>query len=308
MADRRDDSHGAVVVDPSGQEAVMTLTEHDAQAYSGALRNDAFPTPHRRSGENSPRVVLWHTWISAKRLLVRFVRDPMTFVFGIVLPICFLMVTNVVLGDSIKLVTGASALYGSVPLVTLIGVMNGASVSVLGLVTERSNGLLARLWVVPVHRASGLLARIVADAVRIVLNSFVLLCIGLILGLQLKQGWLACVAWLCIPVLFGMAFATLALTVAVYWSNPILVEGITLVSAFLLFFCTGFVPLSQYPKWIQPVVEHQPLSYATEVMRGLTLGGPILHPLIGILLWSGAIVIVCAIPLVIGYRRASMRG
>src|SRR6185312_7881524 len=45
MADRRDDSHGAVVVDPSGQEAVMTLTEQGAQGYSGILRNDAFPTP-----------------------------------------------------------------------------------------------------------------------------------------------------------------------------------------------------------------------------------------------------------------------
>lgn len=286
----------------------MTVIEQDAQAYSAVLRNGAFPTPHRASGENSPRVLLRHTWISTKRLLVRLVRDPMTFVFGIVLPICFLMVTNVVLGDAIKLATGASALYGSVPLVTLIGAMNGASVGVLGLVTERTNGLLARLWVVPIHRASGLLARIISDAVRIVLNSAVLLCVGLILGLQLKQGWLAGVAWVCIPVLFGMAFATLALTVAVYWSNPILVEAITLVSALLLFFCTGFVPLNQYPKWIQPVVEHQPLSYATEVMRGLTLGGPVLDPLIGILLWSGGICIVCAIPMVIGYRRASMRG
>lgn len=284
----------------------MTVIDHDTR--SSFLDNDAFPTPHRTTGENSPQVLLRHTWIHTQRLLVRLVRDPMTFVFGIVLPICFLMVTNVVLGDSIKMVTGASALYGSVPLVTLIGAMNGASVGVLGVVTERTNGLLARLWVVPVHRASGLLARILSDAVRVVLNSFVLLCVGLVWGMRLDQGWLAGLAWLCIPVLFGMAFATLALTVAVYWPNPILVEAITLVSALLLFFCTGFVPLNQYPKWIQPVVEHQPLSYATEVMRGLTLGGPVLHPLTGILLWSGGIFIACAIPLVIGYRRASMRG
>lgn len=286
----------------------MTLVSHESTAYSAVLRDEAFPTPDRRTGENSPRVLLRHTWIHTKRLLIRLSRDPMTFVFGIVLPICFLVVTNVVLGDSIKMVTGASALYGSVPLVTLIGAMNGASVGVLGLVTERTNGLLARLWVVPVHRASGLLARVISDAVRIVLNSTALLGVGLILGLRLEQGWLAGLAWLCIPALFGMAFATLALTVAVYWPNPILVEAITLVSALLLFFCTGFVPLDQYPKWIQPVVEHQPLSYATETMRGLTLGGPVLNPLIGILVWSGGIVVACAVPLVIGYRRASMRG
>jgi ABC-2 type transport system permease protein len=272
------------------------------------LRNDAFPVPDRRFGENSLRVFGPQVWIQTKRGLVRLMRDPMTFVFGIVLPICFLLVTNIVLGDAIKAVTGASGLYGSVPLVTLIGAMNGAAVGVLGIVTERTNGLLARLWVVPVHRASGLVARIVSDAVRVVVNSFVLLCVGLVMGLRLDQGVLAGVAWVCVPALFGMAFATLALTIAVYWSNTTLVEAITLVSAILLFFCTGFVPLDQYPGWIQPVVEHQPLSYATEVMRGLTLGGPVLEPLIGTVLWSVGIMLVCAIPMAIGYRRASMRG
>jgi ABC-2 type transport system permease protein len=286
----------------------MTLVDSDTKGDSAVLRDGAFPIPDRRFGENSLRVLVPYTWIQTKRLLVRLTRDPMTFVFGLVLPICFLLVTNVVLGEAIKAVTDASALYGSVPLVTLIGAMNGAAVGVLGIVNERNNGLLARLWVVPVHRASGLLARIVSDAVRIVLNSFVLLCVGLFLGLRLEQGWLAGLAWLCVPALFGMAFATLALTVAVYWANPTLVEAITLVSALLLFFCTGFVPLDQYPEWIQPVVEHQPLSYATEAMRGLTLGGPVLDPLVGILLWSGGIVVACAIPMVIGYRRASMRG
>ena len=42
-----------------------------------------------------------------------------------------------------------------------------------------------------------------------------------------------------------------------------------------IFFSTGFVPREQYPQWIQPVVAHQPMSYAIEAMRGLSLGGPI---------------------------------
>jgi ABC-2 type transport system permease protein len=285
----------------------MTTTENITERTS-AVDDGAFPVPDRRFGENSLRVLGPHVWAQTKRLLIGLIRDPMTFVFGLALPIFFLVVMNIVLGDAIETVTGHSALYGSVPLVTLIGAMNGASVGILGIVTEHTNGLLARLWVVPVHRASGLIARIISDAVRIVLNSVVLLGVGLALGLRLEQGVLAGLLWLCVPALFGMAFATLALTVAVYWPNPTLVEAITLVSAMLLFFCTGFVPLDQYPKWIQPVVEHQPLSYATEAMRGLTLGGPVLDPLIGILVWSGGIFVACALPMVIGYRRASMRG
>jgi ABC-2 type transport system permease protein len=286
----------------------MLLADQDTTADSAILRDEAFPTVDRRFGENSPRLLVAHTWMQTQRLLIRLARDPMTFVFGLALPIFFLVVMNIVLGDAISSVSGHSALYGSVPLVTLIGAMNGASVGVVGIVTERADGFLARLWVVPVHRASGLLARIASEAIRVVVNSFVLLCVGLFLGLRFEHGVLAGLAWLFIPVVFGMAFATLALTVAVYWPSTTLVEAITLVSALLLFFCTGFVPLDQYPQWIQPVVEHQPLSYATEVMRGLSLGNPVLGSLGGTLLWSAGIVIACAVPMVIGYRRASMRG
>ena len=285
----------------------MTVTDQIVEPRS-AVNEDAFAVPDRRFKENSLRLLGPHVWIQTQRLLIGLIRDPMTFVFGLALPIFFLVVMNIVLGDAIRAVTGHSALYGSVPLVTLIGAMNGASVGILGIVTEHTNGLLARLWVVPVHRASGLIARIISDAVRVMLNSSVLLCVGLVLGLRLDQGLLAGLLWLFVPALFGMAFATMALTIAVYWPNPTLVEAITLVSAVLLFFCTGFVPLAQYPKWIQPVVEHQPLSYATEAMRGLTLGGPVLEPLTGTLIWSVGIFIVCAIPMVIGYRKASMRG
>jgi ABC-2 type transport system permease protein len=279
-----------------------------AQRKALVLSEDAFPPVSRRFGENSVRVLFPHLAAQTTRLLIRLIRDPMTFIFGLVLPIAFLLVLNIVLGDAIKTVTGDSALYGSVPLVMLIGAMNGATVGVVVIVAERNDGLLARLWAVPSHRASGLLARIVSEAIRVVVNSTVLLCVGLVLGLRFQQGVLAGLAWLFVPVVFGMAFAMLALTVAVYWPSTVLVDLITLVSALLLFFCTGFVPLAQYPRWVQPFVEHQPLSYATDAMRGLSLGGSVLTPVLGTLLWAGGIAVVCTLPMVFGYRRASMRG
>ena len=272
------------------------------------LPDPGTPAVDRRFRENSPRLLIPHTWVQIQRLLIRFARNPMTFFFGLVFPIFFLVVMNIVLGDAISSVTGHSALYGSVPMVTLIGAMNGAAVGAVSIITERADGLLARLWVVPVHRASGLLARILAEAIRVCVNSVCLLGVGLLLGLRFEQGMPASLAWLSVPVVFGMAFTTLVLTVALYWPSTTLVDVIVLVNSLGLFFCTGFVPLDQYPQWLQPVVEHQPLSYAIEVMRGLSLGGPVLEPAVGGLLWSGVIVVGCVIPIVLGYRRASMRG
>jgi ABC-2 type transport system permease protein len=45
-----------------------------------------------------------------------------------------------------------------------------------------------------------------------------------------------------------------------------------------------------------------------EAMRGLSLGGPVLAPVVAMLLWSAGIAAACAIPMAIGYRKASTRG
>lgn len=286
----------------------MSIAKGDTKPCFAILRDEAFPAVERRFRENSPRLLVPHAFVQTQRLLIRFARDPMTFLSGLVLPIFFLLVVNFVLGHAVSSVTGRSALYGSVPMMTLLGAMHGAAVGAVGIITERADGLFARLWVAPVHRASGLISRISADAVRILLNSLVVLCVGLLLGLRFHQGILASLGWLCVPLVFGLGFASAILTIALYWPSTILADVIVLLDALSLFFCTGFVPLDQYPHWIQPVVQHQPLSYAIETMRGLSVGGAVLQPAIGTLLWSGGIAAVCAVPMVLGYRRFCMRG
>ena len=260
------------------------------------------------TSENSPRRLVPHTWVLTTRILRRWSRDPATVVESLIIPVALLVTLNLVLGDGISQVTGHSALYGSVPLVAMVGAMMGAMVGGIGLMRERTDGLLSRLWVLPVHRASGLMSRLAADAVRIVVTTAVMMCAGLGLGFSFRQGILESVAWLFIPTAFGVAFSVAVTTLALYSANTIVVEATQIICALLMFFSTGFVPLDQFPRWIQPVVEHQPVSYAIEAMRGLSLGGPVLTPTVAMLLWSVGIAAACAIPMAIGYRKASMRG
>ena len=258
--------------------------------------------------ESSPRRLIPHTWLLTERILRRWGRDQATVIEALILPVALLVTLNIVLGHGISQLTGHSALYGSVPLAAMVGAMSGATVGGLGLMKERTDGLLSRLWVLPVHRASGLLSRLAADAVRILITTAVIMCAGLVLGFQFRQGILGAVAWLFVPTVFGVAFSALVTTLALYSAKTIVVEATAIIYALLMFFSTGFVPLDQYPRWIQPVVQHQPMSYAIEAMRGLSLDGPVLAPMLGTLLWSGGIGAVCLIPMAFGYRRASMRG
>lgn len=251
--------------------------------------------------------LLSQTWVQTLRLIARWARDPQTLIEALLLPAGFLVALNLVFGQTVSSVSGRSALYGSVPVAVLIGAVFGSSAAGVALMRERSDGLLSRFWVLPIHRASGPLSRLCAEVIRILLTGAVVMVAGLILGLRFRQGILATAGWVLVPVFLGVAFAAIVTTMALYMTNTVVVESTGLVVMLLVFFCTGFAPLEQYPQSIQPVVEHQPMSYAVEAMRGLAFGGPVLTPVVGTLVWSGGIVAVCAAPMVIGYRRASTR-
>jgi ABC-2 type transport system permease protein len=72
-----------------------------------------------------------------------------------------------------------------------------------------------------------------------------------------------------------------------------------------MFFNSGFVPLENYPAWLQPLVRAQPMSCAIEAMRACTLGGPITTPLLQTLAWSTGLALVFGTLAVRGYRRAA---
>jgi ABC-2 type transport system permease protein len=287
---------------------MMSLVSEDKTTAAFGGFGDIGPTVRRDAKENSPRRLVAHTWLLTARLLLRWSRDPATVLESLIMPVVLLAALNIVLGNGVSQLTGHSALYGSVPLIAMVGAMSGSMVGGISLMRERTGGLLTRLWALPVHRASGLLSRLAADAVRIVATTAVIVCAGLVLGFRFRQGILASVAWLFVPTVFGLAFTMVVITLALYAVNTIVVEATEVVWGLLMFFSTGFVPLDQYPRWIQPVVQHQPMSYSIEAMRGLSLGGPALAPLVAILLWSAGIAAAFSVPLAIGYRRASMRG
>lgn len=262
--------------------------------------------PTRLPGsQNAARLFVAQTLLQTNRLLTRWARDYITVIGAIVLPILFMVVLNIVLGNLAYVVTHDSGLYSIVPLIALGAAITGSTFVAIDLMRERSFGLLARLWVLPVHRASGLISRILANAIRTLVTTLVMLGTGVVLGFRFRQGLIPSLMWISVPVILGIAIAAMVTTVALYTAQTVVVEGVELVQAIAIFFSTGLVPINSYPGWIQPFVAHQPVSYAIAAMRGFAMGGPVLSPMIGMLVWTAGICVVCAVPLAIGYRRAS---
>lgn len=258
--------------------------------------------------EGSTALWLQQSLIQCKRLLIGWARDPATTIQTLVYPALTLLMFRVVLGDSISAATGVPSVYGQVPMVIIVATMSGAVVSALGFKVEKATGLLGRFWTMPIHRAAGLTGRLMAEAVRVLVTSLFVLAVGVALGFRFWYGPFAFIAMLCVPILFGMAFAIMVTALATISEGVMLVSIIGIVTNLLMFFNTGFVPVFAYPTWLQDTVENQPMSCAIDAMRGLAYDGPIMMPVMKILAWSIGLIVVFAYPAIRGYRKAAETG
>ncbi|NUP25444.1 MAG: ABC transporter permease [Nocardia sp.] len=255
--------------------------------------------------ERSPVVWAAHSSIECKRLLTAWLRDPATTIQTIVYPALTLVMFWIVLDDSISGFTGKPAVYGTVPMITLVAAMTGAVVSALGFKVEKATGLLGRFWTMPIHRAAGLTGRLLAETIRITITTIIIIAVGFALGFRFDQGPWAALGLMGIPILFGLAFAVFITALATISEGPLLVQLVGIIMNLLLFFNSGFVPVLAYPSWLRSTVENQPMSCAIEAMKGLSYGGPVAEPLVDTLLWVAGAVLVFGYPAIRGYRKAA---
>ncbi len=268
------------------------------------------PLPTVTHAKSEGALTTWasHSLIQSKRLLYGWARDPATTIQTILYPAVTLLMFHVVLGNSISDATGKPAVYGQVPMITLVAAMAGAVVSALGFKVEKATGLLGRFWTMPVHRAAGLTGRLLAEAVRVLVTTLIVIAVGFAIGFRFDQGPIAALAMIGIPVLFGVGFAVLVTALATITEGVMLVSLVSIFNTLLMFFNTGFVPVNAYPVWLQDVVENQPMSCAIDAMRGLSYGGPVAEPLMKTVAWTVGILLVFGWPAIRGYQRAAETG
>ncbi|MFD4428018.1 ABC transporter permease [Nocardia sp. NPDC058497] len=256
-----------------------------------------------------PETSVWvwfvHSLLQCKRLLLVWVRDPSTTIQTVVYPALTLLMFQVVLGNSITNATGMPSIYGQAALLTLMAAMTGAVVSALGFKRDKASGLLSRFYTMPLNRASLLTGRLLAEALRILTTTVIVLLVAVPLGFLFMEDPLANIALICIPVLFGLGFAVMVTALATITEGVMLVSLIGIVNTLLMFFNSGFVPVFAYPTWLQSVVANQPMSCAIDAMKGLSYGGPVAEPLLKTVAWTVGMIVVFAYPAIVGYKKAA---
>lgn len=255
--------------------------------------------------EAAVTTLLNQSLVETGRLLRRWSRQQEVLTSTLVLPILLLLMFELVLSRTLGGVGGAEPLYGFVPLIAVAGTMYGAIGTAESLFGERQSGLLRRFWVLPVHRFSALLGRLLAECTRAAVATVAVVVVGAILGLRFDNGWLGVLGLIVVPVIMIAGFTPPVVAVGVSRAGGQAVQILAMVVLVGMFFNSGFVPIDNYPGWLQPVVQAQPMSCAIEAMRGFLVGGPIATPLAQTVAWSAGLIVGFGALAVREYRKAA---
>ncbi|MGD1174044.1 ABC transporter permease [Mycobacterium seoulense] len=255
---------------------------------------------HRLQGS-----LLTESWVQASRLLTEWRRERAVLVGSLVVPVCLLLVYVVVLDERVHKLTGVQSVYALVPVCAMLSGVFGALSTSLGIAMERDSGLLGRMWVMPVHRASALTGRLTAEAVRALGGTVLITALGVTMGLRFAHGWATVLVYVLIPSITVVGFTTMVMAIAIRTNGVSLMTWLAAGTVALAFLNPGTTPIMLYPGWIRPFVRMQPMSPPIEAMWGLAHGGPLLWPLALTLFWAFVLFAVFISIAVRGYRSAA---
>jgi oleandomycin transport system permease protein len=209
-------------------------------------------------------------------------------------PIMFVLLFTYVFGGAIAGSTGEYLTY-ALPGIIVMNMLFVTMYVGMGLNTDLTKGVFDRLRSLPLARWAPMAGRITADLVKQAWSIALLLGVGALLGFRTGTSWLQVLAAVVLLLVFALAFSWLSVLVGVLAKDPEHVQLYGFTALFPITFVSNvFVPTDTMPGWLQPIVEANPVTVLADAARGLMVGGPVVEPVLGSLVWAAVIVAVFA--------------
>lgn len=197
--------------------------------------------------------------------------------------------------------------YGQflMPIIVLQSVGFAASSAAMRAANDGAEGINTRFRVLPMSAAVPMLARTATNLVLLVVSLMCASVACLLIGWRADGGVVGTVGLFALAAAIGVLFSMLADGIGLVARTPEATsQAMTLPTLILGMLSTGFVPLSQFPEWIQPFVRNQPISQFAIAMRALdsnTATWEIVRPSIA---WCGGLLVAAVVLLILGSRKA----
>ncbi len=231
--------------------------------------------------------VLW-------RDTIRTMRQPDLLAFAVVMGVFFLVLFNYIFGGSIGAGAGIDYLDFLVPGVFVITALQGAQQTSLGLAADLTEGVTDRFRSLPMSRAAVIAGRTIADAVRNVAGLVLVALVALLMGYRFASP-LGALGAIALATAVGYGFSWLGAAIAAKVRQPDVVGMLSMFWLFpLMLASTAFAPAETMPGWLQDFVTYQPISAASDAVRGLASGSPAGGDILLTLGWTAVLLLLFA--------------
>jgi len=256
--------------------------------------------------------------VLTRRNLLHTVRLPEVLALSAVMPVVFIVMFTYVFGGAIgaTIPPAAAGRYVNwlIPGLLAQFALFGGGATASGLVEDLDKGVIDRFRSLPMTRSAVLAGRTLSDLLRSAVTLALMLAVGYGIGFHWQQGLLGLLAALGIGLVFGYAWSWVMAVVGLTVRTAEAVQAAVFMGVFPLAFTSSvFVPTQTMPPWLEPFAANQPVTVATNALRGLILGPGALPPGTTVagqvalaLAWSAAILAVFA-PLAVRLYRRSVR-
>jgi len=256
----------------------------------------AQPRPPRPSALSASLTFGW-------RALLKIKHVPEQLADVIFIPILFTLVFTYLFGGALSRSTAdylQSLLPGTLAMtLVLVSVYTG-----VGLNTDITKGIFDRFRSLPIWRPAALVGALLGDAARNLLAAAIVIALGLAMGFRPDGGVAGVLLAVALLLLFSFSVAWIWTALALVLRTPSAVSNVSLLFVFPLTFASNvFVEPKTMPRWLQAVVDINPISHLVTAERGLMHGTVTGGEVAWVLLASAVLVAVFA-PLTMRLYRA----
>lgn len=274
------------------------MTTNDVYARTRRVVTDPNIALRVRRASQDTSTVLW-------RDMIRTTRQPEMLVFAVVMGVFFLLLFNYVFGGAIGAGTGFDYLQYLLPGVLVITALQGAQQTSMGLAADFTEGVNDRFRSLPMSQSAVITGRTIADALRNVVGMVLVALVGMLMGFRFAS-FGGAVAAIALATGIGYGFSWLGAAIAAKVRQPDMVGMLSMFWLFpLMLASTAFAPVESMPGWLQPFVTYQPISVASDAVRGLANGIPVGDDIMLTLIWIAILLVVFAPLSVRLYRKVN---
>ncbi|HEU0085872.1 MAG TPA: ABC transporter permease [Candidatus Paceibacterota bacterium] len=214
------------------------------------------------------------SFVLIRRSLRHIFRNKDQFLSLAIQPIMFMLLFRYVFGGAID--TGGTSYVNFLVAGILIQMSAfGATTTSLSVASDLKTGLVDRLKSLPIVSGAVMTGHVVADLVRNIISSAILIVVALLIGFRPVASFTDWLLIVLLLVLFTLAFSWISAVMGlmaktvegVQWFGFILVFPLTFASA-------AFVPTETMPGILRLFAENQPVTHVIEAMRALMNGLP----------------------------------